>query len=149
MFAPIASRLIVVDRWLSRVSKGRVVAVGMAPSLLLTTTGRRSGEHRRNPLQYARDGDAYVVVGSNWGRDATPGWVHNLRADHRAAIALGGRTLPVLAQEVSGAEHERLWHLLLDQWPGYALYVERAPHRVFGIFRLVPEVDSAAVRSGR
>ncbi|MEV6630383.1 nitroreductase/quinone reductase family protein [Actinoplanes sp. NPDC051470] len=141
VFAPVASRLLVADRWLSRVSKGRVVALGMTPSLLLTCTGRKSGQPRRSPLQYVRDGDAYVVVGSNWGRDTDPAWVHNLAANPDATVGLAGADLPVTATEATGAEHDRLWRLLLDQWPGYDLYLKRAPHRTFRIFRLAPRPE--------
>ncbi|MFG1605053.1 nitroreductase/quinone reductase family protein [Actinoplanes sp. NPDC049265] len=135
-FAPVVSRLLVADRWVSRLSKGRVVALGMTPSLLLTSTGRRSGQPRRSPLQYVRDGAAYVVVGSNWGRPTDPAWVYNLAAEPKATVTIGGADRPVVASEVTGAEHERLWRLLLDQWPGYSLYRQRAPHRTFRIFEL-------------
>ena len=137
-FTPLARRTVTVDRWLSRVTRGRVVALGMAPGLLLTTIGRRSGQERRAPLQYVADGTAYVVVGSNWGRDTDPAWVHNLAADPAATIGLAGADHPVTAIEATGAEHDRLWKLLLDQWPGYELYRKRAPDRAFRIFRLVP-----------
>src|SRR4051794_982343 len=51
------------------------------PTLLLRTTGRRSGATRTNGLVYARDGDDYLVVASNGGADQAPAWLHNVRAD--------------------------------------------------------------------
>src|SRR5438067_1853483 len=51
------------------------------PTLLLRTTGRRSGATRTNGLVYARDGDDYLVVASNGGADRAPAWLHNLRAN--------------------------------------------------------------------
>ncbi|WP_221329581.1 nitroreductase/quinone reductase family protein [Actinoplanes sp. L3-i22] len=137
-FTPVAKRTVTLDRWLSRVTKGRVVALGMAPSLLLTTVGRKSGQERKSPLQYVADQGAYVVVGSNWGGPNAPGWVHNLRAKPAATITIGGRDLAVEAQEATGDERERLWQLFVDQWPGYARYREQAAHRTLRIFRLVP-----------
>ncbi|GIE89002.1 nitroreductase/quinone reductase family protein [Actinoplanes regularis] len=137
-FTPVAKRTVVIDRWLSRVTHGRVVALGMAPGLLLTTIGRRSGQQRQSPLQFVAEGDAYVVVGSNWGGPNAPAWVHNLRANPRATVTVGGRDIAVEAREATDDDRERLWQLFVDQWPGYARYRERAAHRTLRIFRLVP-----------
>jgi deazaflavin-dependent oxidoreductase (nitroreductase family) len=137
-FTPVAKRTVTIDRWLSRVTRGRVVALGMAPGLLLTTVGRKSGQERKSPLQYVRESDAYVVVGSNWGGPHAPGWVHNLRAEPRATVTIGGRDIAVEAHEATDEERERLWQLFVDQWPGYARYREQASHRTLRIFRLLP-----------
>jgi len=137
-FTPVARRLVRVDRWLGRVTHGRVVALGMAPSLVLTTTGRRSGLPRSNPLQYFRDGTDLIVIASNWGGEKDPLWAGNLRAEPRATVAIGGRELPVTAREADGPERDRLWQLIIGQWPGYAVYRERAAHRTLRIFRLTP-----------
>src|ERR687887_2154374 len=59
------------------------------PTLLLRTTGRRSGATRTNALVYARDGDAYLLVASNGGADRPPAWLHNLRADSDVEIQIG------------------------------------------------------------
>lgn len=135
-FTPVAKRLVTVDRWLGRVTRGRVVALGMAPSLMLTTTGRKSGLPRSNPLQYVADGDDLIVIASNWGGESDPAWAWNLRADPAARVTLGGRELPVRARETEGEERERLWNLIVDQWPGYENYRTRASHRRLRIFRL-------------
>src|SRR4029079_1628612 len=73
-FARLARPLVPLDRALGRLTRGRFVAFGLPglPSLLITTTGRRSGEPRSNPLLYAPDGDAFVVIGSNWGQKSHP-----------------------------------------------------------------------------
>lgn len=137
-FTPIARSLVGLDRWLGRVTGGRVVALGMAPSLMLTTTGRRSGLPRSNPLLYLRDGDDLVVIASNWGGEKDPAWAWNLRADPAARVTLGGREIPVTARETDGADRERLWRLIVDQWPGYEAYRTRAAHRHLRVFRLTP-----------
>ena len=59
------------------------------PTLLLRTTGRRSGATRTNGLVYARDGDDYLVVASNGGADAAPGWLHNVRANPDVEVQVG------------------------------------------------------------
>jgi deazaflavin-dependent oxidoreductase (nitroreductase family) len=136
VFTPVARRLVRTDRWISRVSGGRLVSLGMAPSLLLTTVGRRSGQQRQNPLQYVSDDGDYIVVGSNWGQLVDPGWVHNLGARPQATVMVDGRELPVVAEETTGAERERLWRCFTEQWPGYAEYERTAGGRVLRIFRL-------------
>jgi deazaflavin-dependent oxidoreductase (nitroreductase family) len=131
------------DRLIGHLTKGRVVALGIAPSLIITTTGRRSGQPRSNPLLYVRDGDAFVVIGSNWGQPRHPAWSLNLLADPAATVTLGGAQLPVRATLAGGAERERLWRLLLAQWPAYQTYVERAGGRDIQIFRLTPDRPTA------
>lgn len=130
--------LVPLDRAIGRLTRGRVVALGLLPSLIITTTGRRSGLPRPNPLVYVRDGDAFVVVGSNWGRAQQPAWVANLRHRSAATLTVDGRTVDVRAREVSGAERERLWQLLVAAWPPYPSYLSRAGGRELAVFRLEP-----------
>jgi deazaflavin-dependent oxidoreductase (nitroreductase family) len=130
--------LVPADRLVSRLTRGRVVALGLVPSLVLTTTGRRSGLPRSNPLLYVPDGDAYVLVGSNWGQTAHPAWALNLVAQPRATVTLKGRTFPVRATRATGAERERLWALAIREWPAYDTYVRRSG-RDIKVFRLVRE----------
>lgn len=130
--------LVPVDRLVGRLTRGRVVALGLVPSLVVTTIGRRSGQPRSNPLLYVPDGDAYVVIGSNWGQTHQPAWALNLLADPAAEVDVRGRRLPVRAELATGAERERLWQLLVTEWPAYRAYVQRAGGREIRIFRLVP-----------
>jgi len=115
-----------------------VVALGMAPSLLLTTIGRRSGQPRSVPLLYLGDGDGFVVVGSNWGQTGDPLWVHNLVAHPAVTVTLGGRDIPVLAEETDGPKRQDYWDRLVEQWPGYRGYEATAGGRKIRIFRLTP-----------
>lgn len=137
-FGAAARLLVPADRLVGRLTRGRVVALGLVPSLVLTTTGRRSGKPRSNPLLSVPDGDAYVVIGSNWGQAHHPGWALNLLADPTARIDVRGRRIPVRAEVAAGAERERLWQLLVTEWPAYRTYVRRAGGREIPIFRLVP-----------
>jgi deazaflavin-dependent oxidoreductase (nitroreductase family) len=139
-FAIVGRAYMRLDRLLGVVTKGRLVALGQRelPSLLITTTGRSSGRPRTSPLLYAPDGDGYVVIGSNWGRAHHPGWSANLLAHPDAVITLGGRSIPVRARLIEGAERERLRGLLLAVWPAYATYERRAAGRHLRIFRLAP-----------
>ncbi|WP_428961427.1 nitroreductase/quinone reductase family protein [Micromonospora fluostatini] len=137
-FGAVVRLLVPLDRAIGRLTRGRVVALGLLPSLVITTTGRRSGQPRSNPLLYVPDGDAYVVIGSNWGQQHQPAWALNLRAQPLAEVTLGGRRFPVRADLATGTERERLWDLLVAEWPAYRTYVRRAGGREIWIFRLAP-----------
>ncbi|MFI6330800.1 nitroreductase family deazaflavin-dependent oxidoreductase [Micromonospora chersina] len=143
-FAATMRLLVPADRLVGRLTKGRVVAFGLVPSLVLTTTGRRSGKPRSNPLLYVPDGDAYVVIGSNWGQQHQPAWSLNLLAQPAAEVDVKGRRVAVRAEPISGEERERLFTRLVAEWPAYRTYVERAGGREIRVFRLVPVGEPAA-----
>src|SRR5215210_5477001 len=84
------------------------------PTLLLRTTGRRSGATRTNGLVYARDGDDYLVVASNGGSDQAPAWLHNLRANPDVEIQVGRERQKGTARVVEPADldYERLWAIV-------------------------------------
>jgi deazaflavin-dependent oxidoreductase (nitroreductase family) len=90
------------------------------PTLLLRSTGRRSGAARCNALVYARDGASYVLVASNGGSDKSPGWLFNVRAEPAVAIQVGRERTPASAR-VLGPEDEdygRLWRLVNENNKG-------------------------------
>ena len=86
------------------------------PTLLLRTTGRRSGATRANGLVFARDGDDYLVVASNGGADRPPAWLHNLRAnpDVEIQIARERRNATARIVEPSDSDYDRLWKIVND-----------------------------------
>ena len=81
------------------------------PTLLLRTTGRRSGATRTNALVYARDGNDYVVVASNGGADRPPAWLYNVQAKPDVEIQVGREHEKASARVVEppDPEYERLW----------------------------------------
>jgi F420H(2)-dependent quinone reductase len=95
------------------------------PSLLLRTTGRRSGARRTSALIYARDGAAYVVVGSNHGLDRDPAWLLNIRADPHVEIQVARQRSTGVAGviESTDPDYARLWALVnrgnRDRYTGY------------------------------
>jgi len=105
--------------------------------MLLTTTGRRSGLPRAQPLLCTPDGDGYVVVASNWGQRHHPAWSANLIAEPRARALVDGREFDVVATLAEGPERDRLWSLVTRIWPGYDDYARRAG-RPIRVFRLAP-----------
>jgi deazaflavin-dependent oxidoreductase (nitroreductase family) len=90
--------------------------------LLMTSTGARSGERRVTPLGFMRDGDRWVVVGSNSGYAHDPAWVANLRADPHVMVEVGTEAFPALARITSGKERERLWTAHKAALPVFARY---------------------------
>lgn len=108
-----------------------------APTLLLTTTGRRSGEQRTSALIFARDGDDYLVVASVGGMPKHPAWYLNLRADPHATIQVKGDVLDVVARTATDDEKPRLWRIVNDVWPNYDVYQSRT-ERVIPVVVLTP-----------
>ena len=84
------------------------------PTLLLHTTGRRSGKTRTNGLVYARDGADYLVVASNGGADRAPAWLHNLQANPSVDIQIGRKRQPATARVVdpNDPDYSRLWQIV-------------------------------------
>jgi len=96
-----------------------------ATILLLTTTGRRSGEERTTPLIHRTDGERWVVVASKGGYDEHPGWFLNLSDDPQIEIQVKADRLPVRASTAEGEERSHLWKLMAEVWPDYDAYQER------------------------
>lgn len=101
-----------------------------APTLLLTTRGRRSGSLRRTPLIYGRSGGDYVVVASVGGRPSNPGWFHNLLAEPDVTIQVMADEMPAHARVAEGEERERLWALMTGVWPAYDEYRARTAREI-------------------
>ena len=95
------------------------------PTLLLTATGRRTGEARTSALIFARDGDDYLVVASMGGWPTHPQWYLNVTANPAAEIQVKGEHIPVVARTASPEEKPRLWKIVSDQWPNYDVYQSR------------------------
>jgi F420H(2)-dependent quinone reductase len=116
---------------LQRLSRGRLLAeVAGMPVLLLTTTGRKTGKPRTTPLTFFRDGDDYVVIGSNGGNERAPQWWLNLEANPRASIRVGGDELSVTARLAPPEQRERLWAEITATYAGYARYEQMTTRRI-------------------
>ena len=102
---------------------------GLLPTLLLTTTGRSSGQARPLPLIYRKVGDAWVIIASKGGAPAHPAWYLNLLAQPDVLLQAGRDVVPVRARTASGDERSRLWQALVEIYPPYADYQVRAGGR--------------------
>lgn len=126
-----------LDRAVHKLTRGRVSLSGaIVPSMVLTTTGQKSGLPRESPLACVPDGDTgWFVVGSNFGQERHPAWTGNLLAHPDATVERDGRTHPVRARLLSDAEKAEIWPRLLEVWPAYDDYVE-ASGRNLRVFHL-------------
>jgi deazaflavin-dependent oxidoreductase (nitroreductase family) len=93
-----------------------------APLLLLSTTGRRSGTTRVNPLMYLPDGDRLVVFASKGGAPTDPDWYHNIVASPEASVEVGTERFPVRATVATGEERDRLFGEQAKRYPQFAQY---------------------------
>jgi deazaflavin-dependent oxidoreductase (nitroreductase family) len=107
------------------------------PTLLLTTTGRRTGRPRTSALIFARDGDDYLVVASMGGAPQHPSWYLNLEANPDAEIQVKDDHRAVVARTASDDEKPRLWGIVREQWPNYDTYQSRTD-RVIPVVVLSP-----------
>ena len=107
------------------------------PTLLLTTTGRRTGQPRTSALIYGRDGDDYLVIASKGGAPHHPQWYQNLTARPAAEIQVRAEKLAVTARTASAGERPRLWTIMAGVWPNYDTYQTRTTRRI-PVVELVP-----------
>ncbi|MEH0933701.1 nitroreductase family deazaflavin-dependent oxidoreductase [Micromonospora psammae] len=91
-------------------------------TLLLTTRGRKSGKLRRTALIYGRDGDAYLLVGSQGGAPQHPAWYLNLLAHPEVEVQVGAETFTARARTAGPEEKPRMWRTMSDIWPAYDEY---------------------------
>ncbi len=104
-----------------------------ATCLVLTTTGRVTGQPRKSALIYARDGDRYVVVASKGGAPSHPLWYRNLVDNSEVMVQVLERKFAATASTAEGPGRERLWKVVTAVWPNYDIYTTRTD-------RLIPVV---------
>ena len=119
-----------IDRFLLRVSGGRVSSAFIFPVVLVETIGAKSGQIRRTPLVATRDGDRIIVIASRGGDTRHPGWYYNLRANPEVTAWFHGGEARYRAVQAEGPERERLWRLAADSYPGYDVYASRAGRQI-------------------
>jgi deazaflavin-dependent oxidoreductase (nitroreductase family) len=93
-----------------------------APALLLTTTGRKSGDRFAFPLFYGVDGGSYFVVASKGGAPEHPGWYRNILANADVELQVGTKKVKARARTATDEERTRLWEKALEFWPPYSDY---------------------------
>ncbi len=135
-----------VDRALARIAGGRTLAELTAglPTVLVTTTGARTGRARTVPLAAIPAGAGLALVGTNFGGPRTPAWYANLRRRPEAEVAYRGRVVRVTAREAVGAEREAIMATARSLYAGYAAYERRIMGRAVHVMVLEAAGDEAA-----
>jgi deazaflavin-dependent oxidoreductase (nitroreductase family) len=114
-----------------RLSRGRIGGrLGTQTILLLHSTGRKSGKEHVIPIAYFQTDGFYFIIGSNWGKEQNAGWYHNLKAQPRTVIEVGGQTIRVEAREAVGDEYDRLWRYAVEHHPPYQHYKEMTARHI-------------------
>ncbi|HUJ55155.1 MAG TPA: nitroreductase family deazaflavin-dependent oxidoreductase [Gaiellaceae bacterium] len=98
--------------------------------LLLTTTGRRTGNETTSPLIYGLDGGTPVIVASKGGAPEHPGWFRNLAKNPEVGVQIEGDRFRARARVAEGEERERLWKLMVGIWPHYDEYAARTDREI-------------------
>ena len=117
--------------FLYRLTGGRLGGtIGKAQVVLLTTTGRKSGQRRTTPLLAMPDGENLVVVASNGGSDQPPAWWLNLQKQPEADLQVRSETKRVRAERASEEEKARLWPRIVEMYAGYDEYQKKTERNI-------------------
>jgi deazaflavin-dependent oxidoreductase (nitroreductase family) len=98
--------------------------------LILTTTGRKTGETRDAALIYGTHGDDYLLVASKGGAPDHPAWFKNLDADPHVTLQVGPDVFPAIARSATPEERDELWAIMLKEWPPYDEYQEKTEREI-------------------
>lgn len=127
-----------LDQALHRVTGGRLMLSQLlVPTLYLTTVGAKSGQERLSPLLCMPEGDGWIVVGSNFGRDKHPAWTGNLLKTPEAVVEYEKKTYKVTGDLLQGEDRAAVWIRLAEVWPVYTKY-QAEVDRELRVFRLTP-----------
>jgi deazaflavin-dependent oxidoreductase (nitroreductase family) len=99
-------------------------------TLILTTTGRKSGKERRSPLIYQQHGDDYLVVASKGGADAPPDWYLNLVAHPEVKVQVKGDKFTARARTATPEEKPEMWEIMAKTWPAYNEYQQKTTREI-------------------
>jgi deazaflavin-dependent oxidoreductase (nitroreductase family) len=99
-------------------------------TLLLTTTGRKSGESHTTPLIYGQDDGSFVIVASKGGSDDPPAWYLNLTENPQVEVQVKADRFKARARTASAEEKPELWRRMVAEWPSYDEYQERTDREI-------------------
>jgi deazaflavin-dependent oxidoreductase (nitroreductase family) len=100
------------------------------PLLLLTTIGAKSGLRRTTPMMYVPDGDRLLVIASNIGAPTHPDWYRNLVAHPDVTVESGAETFEANAVVTEGAERQRLWARIVEQYPFFVEHQAKTTRQI-------------------
>ncbi len=111
---------------------------GPLPTLLLFTTGRRSGNESIMPLLYGKVDGGYAIIASKGGFPKHPGWYHNLKAQRDVRVKAANDEFQATARETAGDEREKIWAQMAEMYPPFVDYQKAAGAREIPVVVLEP-----------
>ncbi|HTY31395.1 nitroreductase family deazaflavin-dependent oxidoreductase [Mycobacterium sp.] len=129
-----------VEAFLRFASKGRLGVLDLTglPNVQVTTSGRKTGLARTATVQCVPVADGLIVVGSNWGLPRHPAWSANLTATERVTVRRRGQRFTATVRLLTGAQRDKAWAKVVQDWPNYQIAQDRAGRRRFRLFLLTP-----------
>jgi deazaflavin-dependent oxidoreductase (nitroreductase family) len=100
------------------------------PTLILTTTGRTSGQQRSMPLIFGEDNGSYIVVASKGGAPEHPAWYRNLVAHPEVEVQVRADKFRARARTATQEEKPALWKLMASIWPSYDEYQKKTRREI-------------------
>jgi deazaflavin-dependent oxidoreductase (nitroreductase family) len=98
--------------------------------LILTTTGRRSGQPRKNALIFRPHGENYLVVASKGGAPEPPDWYRNLQDNPDVRVQIKGDKFAARARTATAEEKPHLWQQMVEVWPDYDQYQQKTDREI-------------------
>jgi deazaflavin-dependent oxidoreductase (nitroreductase family) len=111
-----------------------------APLLLINHVGARTRKVRINPVMYLKDGHRYIVFASKGGAPTNPDWYHNLKAHPDVKIEVGGETIEVRAEEITGPERDKIYKKQASLYPQFTQYQQNTK-RIIPIIAFTPKTS--------
>lgn len=131
-----------IDSVLIPLSKGRLSMGPPGQTVLVTTTGARTGRPRKTSLAFLWDGEDMIVVASKGGSPRHPAWYHNMKADPRVVVQWTGGIEERRAREAEGTDRDALFARMAGTFANFAAYQKRAANRTIPVMRLTPHGDA-------
>lgn len=101
-----------------------------APILLMTMTGRKTGQKRTIPIIHAKVGDKYVIIASKGGSPTHPKWYLNISDDPNVEVQVKAEKFPAIARTAQSPEREQLWAEATKVWPNFDVYQTRTTRQI-------------------
>ena len=100
------------------------------PTLLMTSTGRKSGESRTIPIIFTPYGDSWVIMASRGGSPTHPAWYLNVSENPNVQVQVKGDIYEAVARTAPTGEREKIWAEAVKTWPRYDLYQSRTERQI-------------------
>jgi deazaflavin-dependent oxidoreductase (nitroreductase family) len=119
-------------------TNGRLSSAGLDKVGLVTTTGAKSGQPRKQPLALIEDSGGLLAIASNYGQPKHPAWSANLLAHPECTVEFKGPPTQYKAELLTGDDRAAAWATTLDFYAGYDSYRTNCAPREIRVFRLTP-----------